>query len=103
MLFGKYIETVRCDQGGLGKTGRKYRIRESLKRYWQTDLWADCFELLLNPGSFVAAEDGASMPVLRSMRAVRERMEAWLEANCERGVGLKSLVSKLEAFARSRK
>ncbi|KAH7017877.1 Mad3/BUB1 homology region 1-domain-containing protein [Ilyonectria destructans] len=103
LLFGKYIETVRCDQGGLGKTGRKYRIRESLKRYWQTDLWADCFELLLNPGSFVAAEDGASMPVLRSMRAVRERMEAWLEANCERGVGLKSLVSKLEAFARSRK
>ncbi|KAK7426842.1 protein kinase [Neonectria magnoliae] len=103
LLFGKYIETVRCDQGGLGKTGRKYRIRESLKRYWQTDLWTDCFELLLNPGSFVAAEDGARMPVLRSMRAVRERMEAWLEANCERGVGLKSLVGKLEAFARSRR
>ncbi|KAF7535452.1 hypothetical protein G7Z17_g13199 [Cylindrodendrum hubeiense] len=103
LLFGKYIETVRCDQGGIGKTGRKYRIRESLKRYWQTDLWTDCFELLLNPGSFVAAEDGSSLPVLRSMRAVRERMEVWLEANCERGVGLKSLVSKLEAFARSRK
>ncbi|KAH7136617.1 Mad3/BUB1 homology region 1-domain-containing protein [Dactylonectria macrodidyma] len=103
LLFGKYIETVRCDQGGLGKTGRKYRIRESLKRYWQTDLWADCFDLLLNPGSHVAAEDGTRMPMLRSMRAVRERMEAWLEANCERGVGLKSLVGKLEAFAKGRK
>ncbi|KAL3961609.1 hypothetical protein ACCO45_003132 [Purpureocillium lilacinum] len=84
LLFGKYIETARCDQGGLGKTGRKYRIRESLKRYWQTDLWGDCFDVLLNPGSHLEAEEAGKMPVLRSMRAVRERMEAWLEANCER-------------------
>lgn len=103
LLFGKYIETVRCDQGGLGKTGRKYKIRESLKRYWQTEIWADCFEILLNPGSFLANEDGGKMPVLKSMKSVRERMEVWLEANCERGVGLKSLVGKLEAFAKSRK
>ncbi|CAM1507348.1 Fc.00g069890.m01.CDS01 [Cosmosporella sp. VM-42] len=103
LLFGKYIETVRCDQGGLGKTGRKYKIRESLKRYWQTEIWADCFEILLNPGSFLAHEDGGKMPVLKSMKGVRERMETWLEANCERGVGLKSLVGKLETFAKSRK
>ncbi|KAI5462966.1 Mad3/BUB1 homology region 1-domain-containing protein [Mariannaea sp. PMI_226] len=103
LLFGKYIETVRCDQGGIGKAGRRYKVRESLKRYWQTQLWGDCFDLLLNPGSYVAGEDGARMPVLKSMRSVRERMEQWLEANCERGVGLKSLVSKVEAFARSRR
>ncbi|KAM4059349.1 kinase [Hirsutella rhossiliensis] len=103
LLFGKYMETARCDQGGLGKTGRKYRIRESLKRYWQTDLWGDLLEVLLNPGSFLEAEEGGRMPVLRSMRGVRERMEAWLEANCERGVGLRSLVGKLEAYAKSRR
>lgn len=103
LLFGKYIETVRCDQGGLGKTGRKYKIRESLKRYWQTEIWADCFEILLNPASFLANEEGGKMPVLKSMRSVRERMEAWLETNCERGVGLKSLVGKLETYAKSRK
>ncbi|KJZ79073.1 hypothetical protein HIM_01224 [Hirsutella minnesotensis 3608] len=103
LLFGKYMETARCDQGGLGKTGRKYKIRESLKRYWQTDLWNDCFEVLLNPGSFLEAEEGGKMPVLRSMRSVRERMEMWLEANCEKGVGLRSLMSKVEAHARSRK
>lgn len=103
LLFGKYIETVRCDQGGLGKTGRKYKIRESLKRYWQTDLWSECFDMLLNPGSFLANEDNGSMPVLKSMRSVRERMETWLEANCERGVGLKALMIRLEAFAKSRK
>ncbi|KAH7326739.1 Mad3/BUB1 homology region 1-domain-containing protein [Stachybotrys elegans] len=103
LLFGKYIETVRCDQGGLGRGGRKYKIRESLKRYWQTELWAECFEILLNPGSFLDAEDGARMPLLKSMRHVREKMEHWLEANCERGVGLKSLMSKLEANARARR
>ncbi|KEY71641.1 hypothetical protein S7711_08107 [Stachybotrys chartarum IBT 7711] len=103
LLFGKYIETVRCDQGGLGRTGRKYKIRESLKRYWQTELWAECFEVLLNPGSFLEGEDGANMPVLKSMRRVRGQMEDWLEKNCERGVGLKSLVGKVEAMAKARK
>lgn len=103
LLFGKYIETMRSDQGGLGRNGRKYRIRESLKRYWQTDIWGDCFEVLLNPASFMALEDGGRMPVLRSMRNVRERMEAWLAANCERGAGLKAAMGRMEAFAKSRK
>ncbi|WDK13951.1 hypothetical protein CGRA01v4_05232 [Colletotrichum graminicola] len=102
LLFGKYIETVRCDQGGIG-AGRKYRVRESLKRYWQTEIWGECFDMLLNPGSYVAAEDGARMPVLKSMRSVREKMEVWLESNCERGVGLKSLMGKVEAFAKGRR
>ncbi|PHH92229.1 hypothetical protein CDD83_8340 [Cordyceps sp. RAO-2017] len=103
LLFGKYMETARCDQGGLGKAGRRYRIRESLKRYWQTDLWSDCFEVLLNPASSAAAEDGGRMPVLRSMKSIRGRMEQWLEANCEKGHGLRSLVARLEAHAKSRR
>lgn len=110
LLFGRYIETVRCDGGGLGiAAARRYRVRESLKRYWQTELWADCFDLLLNPAAHAAspaAGDGdgdGRMPVLKGMRAVRERMEAWLEANCERGVGLKCLMSKVEAWAKGRR
>lgn len=103
LLFGKYIETVRCDQGGLTRGGRRYRIREALKRYWQTDLWNDCFEVLLNPNSFADAEEGMKMPILRSLGNIRERMETWLEGNCERGVGLKSMLGKIEGFARSRK
>ncbi|KAL7794589.1 Mad3/BUB1 homology region 1 domain-containing protein [Trichoderma ceciliae] len=103
LLFGKYIETMRSDQGGLGRNGRKYKIRESLKRYWQTDIWSDCFEVLLNPSSFLACEDDGKMPVLRSMRSIRERMEAWLKANCERGAGLKAAMGRVEAFAKSRK
>lgn len=106
LLFGKYIETVRCDAGGLataGKGGRRYKIRESLKRYWQTEIWAECFDVLLNPGAHVQDEDGGRMPVLRSMRGVREKMEVWLEGNCERGVGLRGLMGKVEGWARGRK
>ncbi|EFX05909.1 checkpoint protein kinase [Grosmannia clavigera kw1407] len=102
LLFGKYMETVRCDQG-TGATVRRYRIRESLKRYWQTDLWSEAFDVLLNPAGHVMDEEGARLPVLRSMRGVRDRMETWLAANCERGVGLKSLMVKVEGWARGRK
>ncbi|ODA77217.1 hypothetical protein RJ55_06844 [Drechmeria coniospora] len=103
LLFGKYIETTRCDQLGLVKSGRRYKIREGLKRYWQTDLWADCFDVLLNPASFVEAEENTKMPVQTSMKRIRERMESWLETNSERGTGLRSLMGKLEAYAKSRK
>src|SRR3569833_1354732 len=88
LLFGRYLETARCENSG-GLT-RRYRLRESLIRYWQTDIWAAAFDMLLNPvAAAETSEDGGRMPLLQGMRAVRERMEAWLEANCERGVGLK--------------
>ncbi|PHH53346.1 Checkpoint serine/threonine-protein kinase bub1 [Ceratocystis fimbriata CBS 114723] len=120
LLFGKYIETVRMDQGpgttggisgtavggplNIGIGSRKYRIRESLKRYWQTDIWAECFDLLLNPGHFVERDgEGGRMPVTRGLKRVRESMEEWLSANCERGAGLKTLVNKVEAFAKGRR
>ncbi|KAI0400523.1 Mad3/BUB1 homology region 1-domain-containing protein [Xylaria palmicola] len=106
LLFGRYIDTVRADAGGLGlgtAAGRRYRVRESLKRYWQTDLWADCFDLLLNPGAHVAAEPDARLPVARGLRAVRERMEAWLEVNCEKGIGLRAMMNRVESWARSKK
>lgn len=104
LLFGRYIETVRCDAGGLGtQAGRRYKIRESLKRYWQTELWHACFEVLLNPSVYVGHEEGGRMPMLSGMRAVRERMENWLEGNCERGVGLKSMFGRVEAAARTRR
>lgn len=104
LLFGRYIETVRCDAGGLGtQSGRRYKIREGLKRYWQTEIWGECFEMLLNPGGHVDDEEGGQMPVLRSMKAVRERMEAWLEGNCEKGVGLRALLGRVEAVAKARR
>ncbi|CBY02196.1 similar to checkpoint protein kinase (SldA) [Plenodomus lingam JN3] len=104
LLFGKYISTV-ADKGGptLGAGATKtYRIKESLKRYWQTEIWADCLDLLLNPLTHLEAEEGGRMPVLRGMRRVRERMEDWLEANCEKGVGLRALVRRMEEAVKRR-
>lgn len=104
LLFGKYIETQRADQAGAVMRGqRRYRIRESLKRYWQTELWAECFDLLLNPAAHVEAEEGRAMPVLASMRGMREKMEGWLSQHCEKGVGLKFMVARLEEQVKSRK
>lgn len=103
LLFGKYMETVRVDQGGIGKAGRRYKIRENLKRYWQVELWSRCFEVLLNPAANCENEDGGVMPVVKGMKAVRESMESWLENNSDKGVGIKSLVTKMENNAKSRK
>lgn len=97
LLFGKYISTV-ADRGatlGAGAT-KTYKIKESLKRYWQTEIWGECLDLLLNPLMHLEGEEGRKLPVLRGMREVRERMESWLESNCEKGVGLKALVRRME-------
>ncbi|EFQ96865.1 BUB protein kinase [Nannizzia gypsea CBS 118893] len=62
MLFGKYMEvsqvTERTSNGpgspslgnerGLG-AHKTYRIKESLKRYWEREIWSEVFDLLLNP------------------------------------------------------
>ena len=105
MLFGKYIDTVADKGAGIGAAAKKsWRIRESLKRYWQTEIWGSVFELLLNPGSHLEGEEGTKMPILKGMRGVREQMEIWLEGNSERGVGLQAGIRKLEyAVAQRRK
>ncbi|KAK0673281.1 putative checkpoint serine/threonine-protein kinase [Cercophora samala] len=102
LLFGRYIETVgvRDSEGGLGK---RYRIRENLKRYWQTEIWGGLFEMLLNPGNFVGGEEGGRMPLLRGLRGYRERMEGWLVVNGERGVGLRGGLGRVEGWARGRR
>ncbi|KAL2810844.1 Mad3/BUB1 homology region 1-domain-containing protein [Aspergillus granulosus] len=107
MLFGKYIESTATDT-----TTKTYRIREPLKRYWEREIWADVFDLLLNPGSDHWAQmerqgneipTGApAFPMLNSMRHLRARMESWLLANAEKkGLGLQ--IRKLEAIFAERK
>lgn len=110
LLFGKYIESaaVRTSTG----TSTTYRIRESLKRYWDRELWADVFDLLLNPGSekWVSVErdaagenfNGLVLPVLHSMRKVREAMEDWLVLHAEKK-GLALQLKKIEALLSERK
>lgn len=103
LLFGKYISTV-AERGatlGAGAT-KSYKIKESLKRYWQTEIWQECLDLLLNPLMHLEAEEGRKMPVIKGMKDVREKMEIWLESNCEKGVGLKALVRRMEEGVKRR-
>ncbi|KAK7513055.1 hypothetical protein IWZ03DRAFT_408472 [Phyllosticta citriasiana] len=134
LLWGRYIETVldrsspsasssnssssslldgRADFGiggaagvaGGPKDARRWKPRDSFKRYWQTELWARCFDVLLNPALHAnnnnnnSAVDDSGLPkgsVTAALAHVRKGMEDWLEANCERGVGLKALLKRLQ-------
>lgn len=97
LLFGKYISTIAERGGTLGAGATKtYKIRESLKRYWQTDIWSEVFDLLLNPLMHLDGEEGRRLPILKGMKAVREKMESYLEESCEQKVGLKGLIRRME-------
>ncbi|KNG50610.1 checkpoint protein kinase [Stemphylium lycopersici] len=86
LLFGKYISTVAGGGATLGAGATKtYKIKESLKRYWQTEIWHECLDLLLNPLMHLEVEEGRKLPVLKGMKEVREKMEEYLENNCEKG------------------
>ena len=123
LLFGKYIEDMPVDAphggaaasykhdlgggcGGAGETAaaevgiqtgkmKRYKLKESLKRYWQTELWAPLFELLLNPTAHVDGEEGGKMPVMKGLRRCRDAMEVWLEAEAGKK-GLKNALRRIE-------
>ncbi len=75
---------------------KKWKLREPLKRYWQTQLWAPLFDLLLNPVAHAATrEPGGKLPVTTSLAACRKEMEEWLQREGGRR-GLKASLRKLE-------
>lgn len=114
LLFGKYIEDVAVDAAprdtGDGDrtmaigSKKRYKLREGLKRYWQTELWAPLFELLLNSSSRVGVEEGGKMPCVKGLRACREGMEGWLVGEGgRRNGGLKAALRRIEERLRERK
>jgi checkpoint serine/threonine-protein kinase len=105
LLFGKYTETRAERVAGLGAGGatKTYAIKEGLKRYWQTGIWTDVFELLLNPMQHLEGEEGGRLPVVQGLRRARGMMEEYLEANGEKGQGLKPLLRRLEGSIRERR
>jgi checkpoint serine/threonine-protein kinase len=42
------------------------------------------------------------MPVLNGMRGLRMKMEGWVEENCERGMGLKGMIARMEGITREK-
>ncbi|QSL64656.1 hypothetical protein MERGE_001958 [Pneumocystis wakefieldiae] len=100
LLFGKHIETVVEKMSGLGVGRRKYRLSNGFKRYWQQDIWKNLFDLLLNPVAN-AGENG--LPITKNLKQIREEMEIWLTENCEKGIGLKASLWKIETLLYERK
>lgn len=95
MLYGKYIEAASVVPAGpAGPDGRtRYKLATPFKRYWQGDLWTRLFDLLLNPT--LVRPDG-SLPLCDEMAELREEMERWLQANCNRASNsLKGLLKKV--------
>ncbi|KAI4718232.1 hypothetical protein E4T48_05581 [Aureobasidium sp. EXF-10727] len=104
LLFGKYMSTIAEKGQGIGVSATKhYKIKEGLKRYWQQEIWGEAFEMLLNPMMFVQEEEEQRMPLCRGLKALREKMEAWLVGNCDKGVGLKTMVRKMEEAVKAKK
>lgn len=95
LLYDKPLDTIgdKNDDIGAG-AGKKWRLKESFKRYWQQQLWSQIFDLLLNPNTHVAGEEGAKFPLLKGMKALRDEMELWLEE--QRGNNLQMSLKKLE-------
>jgi checkpoint serine/threonine-protein kinase len=104
LLFGKYMQTIAEGRAALGAgQTKKYRIREGLKRYWQSEIWSEVFDLMLNPLMHLEGEETKKLPVTKGMKSCREKMETWLEGNCSQGVGLKALLRRLETSLREKR
>ncbi|KAJ3783055.1 hypothetical protein GGU11DRAFT_781981 [Lentinula aff. detonsa] len=94
MFFGKYIQSNSIGSSTSHDGITKLKLMTPLKRYWQTDLWARLFDLLLNPTD--VRPDG-HMPISDELGSIRTEMEEWLQANCNRTTGtLKGLLKKVE-------
>lgn len=86
MLFGKYIQS-----NSVHVVADRRKIVTPFKRYWQTEMWSQLFDLLLNPCSI------GQLPLTKELGLIRTEMELWLKVNCNRTTGtLKGLLKKVE-------
>ncbi|WAQ85635.1 hypothetical protein PtA15_6A263 [Puccinia triticina] len=66
----------------------KDSLKPAFKRYHQTELWSNLFDVCLAP---------KQIPNTLDLRSVRLSMEDWLQNNCEKGgKSLKGLLKKIE-------
>ena len=142
LLFGKYIEdiivTENTESGaeaGMwdgeerpasreGRSGgKRYKLRETLKRYWATEVWVLVFDILMNPSRHIYQNNHPSatsstcssetsgcsssdelytrFPAHGALTAAREKMEEWLEREGGKR-GLKAGLLKLEGRLKER-
>ncbi|EST07424.1 Protein kinase domain protein [Kalmanozyma brasiliensis GHG001] len=91
LLFGRYMET-KVDGDG------KHRVTAGMKRYWQSELWLELFDVCLNPKH--GSETLDKEAVLARLEGCLDGMQGWLEVNSNKGgKNLKGLLRKLEIWA----
>lgn len=76
----------------------RWKLKEPLKRYWQTEIWGGFFDACMNPviSAIENEEDGGGvMPLKKTLRKVRKDMEEWLEREGGKK-GLKNGLRRLE-------
>ncbi|CAG8811461.1 29373_t:CDS:1, partial [Racocetra persica] len=100
MLHNEYMQItpVRTDidsfSSGATISTKKYKPIQSFKRYWQGNLWARLFDMLLNPS--LVRSDGR-LPITQELSSIRKEFEQYLIANCEKiGKELKAQLKRLE-------
>jgi checkpoint serine/threonine-protein kinase len=100
-LFGRYLDAVPVNNnttseiGGLGAK-KKYKLKEGLKRYWQADIWAAVFDVLLNPNLPSSTAEGEGLEAwLQELGRAREVVERFLEEEGERR-GLRRALARVE-------
>lgn len=64
LLFGSFIDTVRMPDN-------QYKLRNSFKRYWHTDIWKRVFSVLLNSGD----NNYGPLPLIGELRELRHLLE----------------------------
>ncbi|EGV60641.1 protein kinase [Yamadazyma tenuis] len=84
LLFGDYIRVNKLPNG-------KYKLQNSLRRYWQLPLWQPLFEILLNPYYNVDEK----IPLIDELKYQRVRFEEFLKQNSAK-LGLKRVINNIE-------
>lgn len=80
MLFGEFIKLAEDREGNVSV----FRISNSLKRYWQKDIWNELFTILLN-SALVAEQSEVKLPLTPLLSSCREKFEDYLEQHSEGG------------------
>ena len=79
---------------------KHYKPAQPFKRYWQTNIWSQLFDILLNP--FLYSQD-CNTSLTSELIELRDEIDNYLKANCEKnGKSLKGLLRKLEVEFESR-
>ncbi|EMG48247.1 BUB1 Checkpoint serine/threonine-protein kinase BUB1 [Candida maltosa Xu316] len=68
ILFGNYIK--------IKKEDGKIKLVNSFKRYWQSELWNELFDVLLNP---YYEDEVEFAPKIEELSIIRQNFEDWLE------------------------